>query len=463
MDTTFYSSSNISSPKEALTNEPLESEIKLSDKNDETIFPAEISTITSSNSINPEKLSQKVITETTMNGTNENIFTDQSSEVIFTDEETKNFINMTHIIPQEMSFTNIKSEEQISTGEKSIPSTPIFTQETPKENFYSDNITEKIFTDKEEEEILNTDKKIDDTKKISFIIKTEKFITNETEEIFTNEKYAQDYSHKTTFNDLNINDTYYNDEKTESEFIIGDKTSQETIINTYKRSSQNIIKDKSTEKITYDESIKEIMSDEKIKLISTDENVIVESSAPKEIKTKTTDVIFNERESENINLTDTIKNKENISENANITSTSISTTDKITPQGIIGLKTNLTKEEMARDLNQVLNEKEIGSDYKISGPNYTLIIKPTNSKAFKDDTTNIDFTKYEKIIREKFNIPNSEILTITQIEINSSDTQVLTNQVEYGIFNSNKNPIDLSACKDSDIVINHIRNKNALD
>ena len=249
MDTTFNSSSNISSSKEALANEPLESEIKLSDKNDETKFPAEISTIISSNSINPEKLSHKVITETTMNETDENIFTDKSSEVIFTDEETKNSINMTDIISQEMSFTNIKSEEEISTGEKSLPSTPIFIQKTPKENFYTDNITEEIFTDKEEEEILNTDKKMDDTKKFLFIIDTEKFITNETElEIFTNEKYTQDYSHKTTFNDLNINDTYYNDEKNESEFIIGDKTSQETIINTSKGHSQNIIKDKSTEK-----------------------------------------------------------------------------------------------------------------------------------------------------------------------------------------------------------------------
>ena len=49
-------------------------------------------------------------------------------------------------------------------------------------------------------------------------------------------------------------------------------------------------------------------------------------------------------------------------------------------------------------------------------------------------------------------------MTITQLEINNSNLQVLTNQVEYKIFDANKNPLDISICKDSGIVINQIMN-----
>ena len=53
---------------------------------------------------------------------------------------------------------------------------------------------------------------------------------------------------------------------------------------------------------------------------------------------------------------------------------------------------------------------------------------------------------------------------MTQLELNNADnSQILTNQVEYQIYDKNKNPLDMSICKNTEIVINYTMNEESLN
>ena len=119
---------------------------------------------------------------------------------------------------------------------------------------------------------------------------------------------------------------------------------------------------------------------------------------------------------------------------------------------------------MLLNLNRILEEKDIGVNYLISGKNYTLLIKPIDSEELNNNSTNIDFSECEKKLREENNILDTEILTVTQLEINNADnSKLLTNQVEYQIYDENKKPLNMSICKDSDIIINYLINEDSFD
>ena len=477
----------VSNTEKLFTNKASESQIK----------SRKTSHILSSNTIKPEKISDKISTEKIMNETNENIFSDKPSEITFTNKETKESINFSDSITQKMIFTSKKSEEEIFTQEKSFSSIPsIIDKTTTKESSITINKTEDIFTDALEtnKETFDIDENIENSKKMIIKTNIEKSIINESdEEIFTDETSSQEFNDKTTNNNLNMTQTYYNDNKEDN--LFSNKAQEVTIINDYtdnlllsdetqketftdkKTEEKNTngeldeisdfnikteiistIKEKS-EEITIIENTKGFITDEKIIINPTEEKVIVIDTIIHQANT--TEVIFNEKESNTINITNIINSQESTKELDNITSNLITTTE-ILLQKVIIIPTKLTKEQIMRDLSAILLDKKIGVSYKYSGPNYTLIIKPINSEEFSKESSSINFTKCEKKLREKYNIPDSEILTIIQLEINSENLQVLTNQVEYKIFDAHKKPLDISICKDSDIVISQIMNPNSL-
>ena len=119
------------------------------------------------------------------------------------------------------------------------------------------------------------------------------------------------------------------------------------------------------------------------------------------------------------------------------------------------------QEKFIKILNQLMSEKKVGNYYTIPGKNYTIIIKPCSSSNNKDKT-NINFENCEKIIRKENNIPASSILTILMIEIENYNNHSLINQVEYRIFDENKKPLDISKCKDTNIIIDYSIKDSAL-
>ena len=92
------------------------------------------------------------------------------------------------------------------------------------------------------------------------------------------------------------------------------------------------------------------------------------------------------------------------------------------------------KEEFKDKINSIINEKKIGKNYEIKGKDFTLKIKPTNTKIF-DNSTHVDFHECEKILRNHYNISDESILTFVQLELDNYDTQSFINQVEYLIVN----------------------------
>ena len=97
---------------------------------------------------------------------------------------------------------------------------------------------------------------------------------------------------------------------------------------------------------------------------------------------------------------------------------------------------------------------KIGHNYQLFGKDFELIIKPTNS-SFLENSTHINFEKCEDILRREKNISLSRIITILQLEIYNTKEQSLINQVEYAAYNDNKEILDLSICKDTDIEVIH--------
>ena len=120
--------------------------------------------------------------------------------------------------------------------------------------------------------------------------------------------------------------------------------------------------------------------------------------------------------------------------------------------------TNITKDEIITQFNDLIKEIEIGKQYEITGDDYDIVIHPIDDKV---NGTNINFSGCEEILREKYNIPDSSILTILQMEITSKNNNTLTNKLEYAIYNSDKIKLDLSYCDNQQIIINYDINENS--
>ena len=121
---------------------------------------------------------------------------------------------------------------------------------------------------------------------------------------------------------------------------------------------------------------------------------------------------------------------------------------------IIKGKTNKTKEEMEDNLKEIIDVIEIGKKYIINGDDYNMTISPINViDTFQ--STYVELSICEQILRKQYNLSSDEVLTILQIEIDKKNEKALTNQVEYGIYDSNKKNLDLSYCKGVPIKVNY--------
>jgi hypothetical protein len=126
-------------------------------------------------------------------------------------------------------------------------------------------------------------------------------------------------------------------------------------------------------------------------------------------------------------------------------------------------KIDKNKEEIEDNLKEIMEIIEIGKKYEINGNDYNMTITP-----IKDlntvKSTYVDITLCEQILRKEYKIPQDDILTILQIEIDKKNQKALTSQVEYAIYNKKKEKLELSFCKDVQIKVNYeIKNQSALN
>ena len=76
---------------------------------------------------------------------------------------------------------------------------------------------------------------------------------------------------------------------------------------------------------------------------------------------------------------------------------------------IIKNKINIKKDELKENIPKIMDLIEIGKNYEITGDDFNLVIKPTNS-TFLENSTHFDFIEFENILREKYHIVPSRII-----------------------------------------------------
>jgi tRNA/tmRNA/rRNA uracil-C5-methylase (TrmA/RlmC/RlmD family) len=116
-------------------------------------------------------------------------------------------------------------------------------------------------------------------------------------------------------------------------------------------------------------------------------------------------------------------------------------------------KINVTKEELENHLDDIIEQVDIGQRYEINGDDYNITITSIDDiDDFK--STYVDLSACEQILRKVNNISDDKILTMLQIEIDKMNTQSLTNQVEYIVYDG-KTKLNLSCCKNTPIKVTY--------
>ena len=126
--------------------------------------------------------------------------------------------------------------------------------------------------------------------------------------------------------------------------------------------------------------------------------------------------------------------------------------------------TNINKNEgeLLSNITNILKDIEPGQTVKIKGEYYNIIIKPTNS-SIEPNTTYINFTECESILRSHYNISNSSFITLLQLELFNNNSNSLINQIEYEAYSQNFTKLNLSLCKDIKIQIIYSIKDNILN
>jgi hypothetical protein len=124
---------------------------------------------------------------------------------------------------------------------------------------------------------------------------------------------------------------------------------------------------------------------------------------------------------------------------------------KIGNDEVVNIEMLSNKEQLVEILPSLNNSIDIGKNYFISGEDFNIVIKPTNTSI--EYFTHVDFSTCEEILRWHYNISNSRILTFLQLELEDKNSQSLVNQVGYQVYDDKKNILNLSLCNDTNIQV----------
>ena len=115
-------------------------------------------------------------------------------------------------------------------------------------------------------------------------------------------------------------------------------------------------------------------------------------------------------------------------------------------------KENITKDEILDNIKEIINQTKIGVTYEFQQDDFSILIYPADSK-FLTNKTHINFMECEFTLKNHYHLPNESIITFFQMEISNANERSLVNQVEYQVYDENKNILDLSLCNDTNIKI----------
>ena len=146
-------------------------------------------------------------------------------------------------------------------------------------------------------------------------------------------------------------------------------------------------------------------------------------------------------------------------------STASSSSNSIDEEGsnIILINSDDTKEDILNNINNALDNYDLGKNYEIFGDDYKIKIGKINSNTYENIYTYIDFSSCEKELRNTQQLSDSYLLTVFQMEIDNPSNKRLIDDVKYSIFNEDKQLMDLSVCQKEDIVIHYQLNTSMVN
>jgi hypothetical protein len=115
-------------------------------------------------------------------------------------------------------------------------------------------------------------------------------------------------------------------------------------------------------------------------------------------------------------------------------------------------KPYITKEEILENIQNIIEDTIIGETYEYQKDDFSILIYPTDSNLLTNKT-HIDFVECESILKTHYNLSNQSIITFFQMEISNKNEHSLINQVEYQVYDEQKNLLDLAKCNNSNINI----------
>ena len=128
---------------------------------------------------------------------------------------------------------------------------------------------------------------------------------------------------------------------------------------------------------------------------------------------------------------------------------------------IIYEKIETKKGKIMEELPNIIKNIEIGKIYEKIGEDYSILIYPTNS-TYLTSKTHVNFSECETILRNHYKIPDSDIMTFLQIELNNENSKSLINQVEYQVYDGKKTLLNLSLCDNIEIQVVYAIKNNSL-
>ena len=121
---------------------------------------------------------------------------------------------------------------------------------------------------------------------------------------------------------------------------------------------------------------------------------------------------------------------------------------------------NTNRNEIINKLDEIIQDKDFNKTYVIKGIDYNIFIAPINTYV-EDSSVNIHLSECENKLKE--NNP-SKNFTLLQMNIKNNNKNCLVDQVEYKIYDENKQTVDLSICNDVNIKIEYkITNSSLLN
>ena len=255
--------------------------------------------------------------------------------------------------------------------------------------------------------------------------------------------------------DIDTNITPYIGIITVIDTVTNAGTDKDTFRDTDKDTFRNTDKDtvKDTDKDTVKNTDKDTIKDtDKDTIKDTDKDTIKDTDKDTVKDTDEVTVTGKEKDTDAETINNEIKSE--------IGNTNVITEEKTTEIGDEKETLNIDKNELIKNISNIIADIKIGRNYEISGDDFIMSIRPTNS-SINSNSTHVDFSNCEKLLRSTHHIDESRIITFLQLEIMNKNDKSLVNQVEYQAYDDNKTLLDLSICNNEDIQIYYSIKQNS--